>query len=122
LSTSESPVLTSKPEEDKEKDKLHLTFSNGKEDGFLPVKNIFIAVTVPDIFPTETDPHRHSHSTKFNCRKHYEKEGFDIVEILYSPVNGLQIQAYKDNNMQELFVPERYILCLGVDYESEQPE
>lgn len=73
-------------------------------------------MTVPGIFPTEKP------STKFNCREHYEKQGFDIVDISYSPENGLQIHAYKDNKMQELLVPERYVMCVGVDYEPEQPE
>ena len=45
--------------------------------------------------------------------------------IEYNKTDGLHIMAYKnelDNDRQELFIPERYIICVGVDYESKQPD
>jgi len=64
-------------------------------------------------------------SSRLDCRKHYTQEGFNRVLIEYNKTDGLHIMAYKnelDNDRQELFIPERYIICVGVDYESKQPE
>jgi hypothetical protein len=61
-------------------------------------------------------------SSKLDCRKHYESVGFDRVYITYSSI-GLHIRALKAfETRQELFIPERYVICVGVDYEPEQPE
>lgn len=61
-------------------------------------------------------------SSKLDCRKHYTEHRFTQVFITYSHENGLYIQAYKGKDKQELFIPERYVVCIGVDYEPEQPE
>lgn len=90
--------------------KLRLFF-DGEE-----AKNIFINVAIPGIFPTE------KLSTKFNCREHYEKFKFVNVNISYDYEKGMIITAYPTENdnkiRQELYIPERYIVCVGVDYES----
>ena len=63
-------------------------------------------------------------SSKLDCRKHYEQQKFDRVYISYGEP-GIHIEAFLNegnNDRQELFIPERYVICVGVDYESEQPE
>jgi hypothetical protein len=95
---------------------LGFYYENSGED----VKNVFINTTIPDMFQFEKKV-----CSRLDCRKHYTQEGFSRVAINYSSEKGLHIIASKGmdlTNRQELFIPERYIICVGVDYESEQPE
>ena len=55
----------------------------------------------------------------FDCKKHYSKLGFKIAKITYDRVLGLFIQV-EENTIPEnkpgiLIMPERYIVCVGVD-------
>jgi hypothetical protein len=61
-------------------------------------------------------------SSKMDCRKQYEQQKFDRVYVSYGDL-GIHIEAFlneTNNDRQELFIPERYVICVGVDYESEQ--
>jgi hypothetical protein len=63
-------------------------------------------------------------SNKMDCRKQYEQEKFDRVYITYGEP-GIHIEAFlneENNDRQELFIPERYIVCVGVDYQSESKQ
>lgn len=109
MSTQDSPASTNK--------KLELLFGYDDDDR-QPTKNVYINTTVPDMFQYEKKI-----SGKLDCRKHYETVGFDRVYITYSHEKGLHIRALNEyETRQELFIPERYIVCVGVDYEPERTE
>lgn len=82
---------------------IQFAISGGK---YAIVTNVFIQSKIPGM-------------EKFDCKQHYSKLGFKKALIHYDHVTGLVIRVEDstivENKTGMLIIPERYIVCVGVD-------
>jgi hypothetical protein len=76
------------------------------KDDYKDVDNVFIQSKIQGM-------------EKFDCKQHYSKLGFKNAMIHYDQVTGLVIRVTDstivENKPGVLIIPERFVVCVGVD-------